>query len=379
MRRRTLAMMRKEILHIRRDPRTLYLAIGMPAVLTLLFGYAITMDVMHIPLGVMDQDRTPQSRDLVTGFSSTRYFTLVRESLSKEETRGLLERGRAKVLLVIPSGYAKHLERGEESPIQLVVDGSDSHQGGIALGYARAIAQTVNRDIFVAAAERAGLGRTEEDLPPIEPRLTALFNPELKSQVFVVPGLIAVIMMMMATMLTALTVSKEWERGTMEQLLVTPVSPLEIILGKVGPYFVLGLIEMISVILIGMLLFHVPFRGSHPLVLAFSSLFLLTALGVGLLISIAARSQQLATQLSFLIAMLPSMILSGFMFPVESMPKPIQLVTILVPSKYFIIALRGLLLKGAGLRDLWHEGLALLIFAAGITLASTRRFRTRLG
>jgi len=195
----------------------------------------------------------------------------------------------------------------------------------------------------------------------------------------VVPGLIAVIMMMMGTMLTALTVSREWERGTMEQLLVTPARPLEIVLGKTAPYFALGLLEMASVILVGMVFFQVPFRGSHLLVLGFSSLFLLTALGVGLLISITARNQQLATQLSFLVSMLPSMILSGFMFPVASMPRIIQAITVIVPAKYFITALRGILLKGNGLPDLWAEGLALLLFAAIITFLCARRFRTRLG
>ncbi len=209
--------------------------------------------------------------------------------------------------------------------------------------------------------------------------MVALFNPELKSQVFVVPGLIAVIMMMMGTMLTALTVSREWERGTMEQLLVTTARPLEIVLGKTAPYFALGLLEMISVILVGMIFFKVPFRGSHFLVLGFSSLFLLTALGVGLLISITARNQQLATQLSFLVSMLPSMILSGFMFPVASMPRIIQAITVVVPAKYFITALRGILLKGNGLPDLWVEGLALLLFALAITFLCARRFRTRLG
>lgn len=372
-------MVRKEFLHVWRDPRTLYLAIGMPAVLTLLFGYAITMDIIHIPFGVLDQDHTARSRELVSRFGETRYFTLVAETQDEQEMRRLLEQGRAKLFLVIPPGYSRRLERGGPSPVQVLLDGSDSNQGVVALGYARAIAQTATRDLFLDAAKQAGLSGVAERMPPLEPRMTALFNPELNSQIFVVPGLIAVIMMIMGTMLTALTVSREWERGTMEQLLVTPVSPLEIVVGKTAPYFVLGLVEMISVILIGMVFFRVPFRGNPLLVLLFSSLFLLTALGVGLLISITARSQQLATQLSFLVSMLPSMILSGFMFPVASMPRVIQVLTVVVPAKYFIIALRGILLKGNGLADLWAEGLALLLFAAIVTFLCARRFRTKLG
>ena len=379
MRRRLWAMVRKEFLHVWRDPRTLYLAIGMPAVLTLLFGYAITMDIIHIPFGVLDQDHTARSRELVSRFGETRYFTLVAETQDEQEMRRLLEQGRAKLFLVIPPGYSRRLERGGPSPVQVLLDGSDSNQGVVALGYARAIAQTATRDLFLDAAKQAGLSGVAERMPPLEPRMTALFNPELNSQIFVVPGLIAVIMMIMGTMLTALTVSREWERGTMEQLLVTPVSPLEIVVGKTAPYFVLGLVEMISVILIGMVFFRVPFRGNPLLVLLFSSLFLLTALGVGLLISITARSQQLATQLSFLVSMLPSMILSGFMFPVASMPRVIQVLTVVVPAKYFIIALRGILLKGNGLADLWAEGLALLLFAAIVTFLCARRFRTKLG
>jgi len=379
VRRRLWAMVRKEFLHVWRDPRTLYLAIGMPAVLTLLFGYAITMDIIHIPFGVLDQDHTARSRELVSRFGETRYFTLVAETQDEQEMRRLLEQGRAKLFLVIPPGYSRRLERGGPSPVQVLLDGSDSNQGVVALGYARAIAQTATRDLFLDAAKQAGLSGVAERMPPLEPRMTALFNPELNSQIFVVPGLIAVIMMIMGTMLTALTVSREWERGTMEQLLVTPVSPLEIVVGKTAPYFVLGLVEMISVILIGMVFFRVPFRGNPLLVLLFSSLFLLTALGVGLLISITARSQQLATQLSFLVSMLPSMILSGFMFPVASMPRVIQVLTVVVPAKYFIIALRGILLKGNGLADLWAEGLALLLFAAIVTFLCARRFRTKLG
>jgi ABC-2 type transport system permease protein len=379
MKRRLWAMMRKEFLHIRRDPRTLYLAIGMPAVLTLLFGYAITMDIVHIPFGVLDQDRTSRSRELVSRFGNTRYFTLRAATRDEAEMRRLLELGKTRLFLVIPPGFARRLERGAQSPVQVLVDGTDSNQGVVALGYARAIAQAATRDLFLEGAKRAGLAGLEQRMPPLEPRMVALFNPELKSQVFVVPGLIAVIMMMMGTMLTALTVSREWERGTMEQLLVTPARPLEIVLGKTAPYFALGLLEMVSVILVGMIFFQVPFRGSHILVLGFSSLFLLTALGVGLLISITARSQQLATQLSFLVSMLPSMILSGFMFPVASMPRIIQAITVLVPAKYFITALRGILLKGNGLPDLWGEGLALLLFALAITFLCARRFRTRLG
>ncbi len=379
MKRRLWALVRKEFLHVWRDPRTLYLAIGMPAVLTLLFGYAITLDIIHIPFGVLDQDHTAQSRELIARFGKTRYFTLTDETQDEHAMRRLLEQGKDKLFLVIPPGFAKHLERGEASPVQVLLDGSDSNQGVVALGYARAISQSVTRDLFIAGAKQAGLADLDERLPPLEPRTQALFNPELKSQIFVVPGLIAVIMMMMGAMLTALTISREWERGTMEQLLVTPARPLEIVIGKTAPYFVLGLLEMLSVILIGWVLFRVPFKGNPLLLLLFSSFFLLTALGVGLLISIVARSQQLATQLSYLVSMLPSLILSGFIFPIESMPRVVQYITILVPAKYFIVALRGILLKGNGLLDLWREGLALLLFASVITFLCARRFRTRLG
>lgn len=379
MRRRLQALMRKEFLHVWRDPRTLYLAIGMPAMLTLLFGYAITLDIIHIPFGVLDQDQTAQSRELVSRFGETRYFTLTALTQDEGVMRRLLERGKTKLFLVIPPGYAKRLERGQASPVQILLDGSDSNQGVVALGYARAIAQTVTGDLFLAGAKQAGLSDLEERVPPLEPRTEALFNPELKSEVFVVPGLIAVIMMMMGAMLTALTVSREWEQGTMEQLLVTPARPLEIVLGKTAPYFLLGLVEMATVILVGMVFFHVPFHGNPLLLLLFSVPFLLTSLGIGLLISIAARSQQLATQLSYLVSMLPSLILSGFMFPIQSMPRAVQYFTVIVPAKYFIIVLRGILLKGNGFLDLWHEGLALLLFALTITLLCARRFRTRLG
>jgi ABC-2 type transport system permease protein len=378
MNRRVAALIRKEFLHVRRDPRTLYLAVGMPTVLLLLFGYAITLDIVKIPLGVFDQDQTARSRDLISHFSNTRYFRFQGEARNRSEVRDFLDRGQVKVFLVIPPEFGRRIARGERSPLQILLDGSDSNQAGVALGYARSIAQGINQNIFVDAVRMMGNPRIGERVPPVEARVVALFNPQLKSQIFVIPGLIAVIMMMMGTMLTALTVSREWERGTMEQLLVTPARPLEIVIGKTVPYFILGLIQLVSIILVGWLWFRVPFVGSHLFLLACSCIFLLTALGTGLLISILARSQQLATQLSFLLSMLPSMILSGFIFPVASMPKPIQLVTVLVPAKYYIRILRGILLKGTGIVDLWPEGLALAIFAAATIAVCARRFRTQI-
>ena len=381
MLRRILLLAHKETWHILRDFRTLYMAFGVPLVLLLLFGYALTMDIDDIPLVVIDCDHSPAARELVGAFERTGYFSIVsdeRRTDDSDEILGTFRTNRAKAALVIPAGFARHLDRGETAQAQLIVDGTDANVAAIAMGYAAAVSQSRSVKLAAATMDAQGVTAAAPMQLPIVVKSRNWFNPDLKSQWYLVPGLVAIIMAMMAAILMSLTVAREWERGTMEQLLVTPVRPVEILLGKLIPYFVIGLGQLTLVITAGVLLFDVPVAGSLPLLYLLSSLFLCGALAQGMLISVMTRQQQLAMQLSLITSMLPALLLSGFMSPIASMPKVIQLITYLIPARYFLVVARGIFLKGLGLGTLWPEALALLLFAAVMLTLGVRRFKTRL-
>jgi ABC-2 type transport system permease protein len=362
---RLLAIARKEVLQLRRDPRSLVMAFVVPAFLTLVFGYVMNFDVKHLRLGVIDQDRTMASRDLVSAFSASGYFTVTERPERTDDAEPLLQRGAVRMVLVIPPGFAA----GRDRQLQALVDGGDANTAAIAMNYANAIVASwaarttpdARRTITVVAQTRVW------------------YNEELKSSNMVVPGLIAVIMMIIAAMLTALTVAREWERGTMEQLAATPVHPAEVILGKLVPYFVIGLFDVAVAVTIGLTIFKVPFRGSALLLLGTTALFLVGALGLGIFISAAIKSQLLATQVAMVVTYMPSLLLSGLMFDIASMPKPLALITLIVPARYFITVLRGVFLKGVGPAVLWPQALGMLLFAViGLTLA-VRAFRKEIG
>ena len=377
MMRRVLTLARKEALHIRRDPRSLFLAIGLPIILVLIFSYAINYDIRHAPIGVLDQDKSVLSRELISRTRSNEYFDLRVLLDDYAQADGLLKTGAVRLVIVIPVDFAKNVGRGADSAVQLLVDGANNNTALITLGYVSGLMQKFIADIF---AERfAGQGGLQASgVPMVEPRTRVWYNPELKTTNFIVPGLFAVVMMVMTAMLTSLTVAREWENGTMEQLISSPVRGSEIIIGKLIPYFGLGMVQVLLIVLTGTLVFRVPLRGNLFSLFTVCAIFLLCGLGIGLFVSIVTKNQQLAYTVAILTTMLPAFLLSGFISPIASMPKIIQIVTYVVPARYFLTALRGIFLKGYGFGQLWTEIAILTAFAALVFIAAWRRLRLRL-
>lgn len=377
MRSRIWPIMRKEFLEIWRDPRNLGFVLAMPVLMLLLYGYGISSDVKWVPLAVYDRDRHPPARELVRRFTSTEYFVVTAQVGSLREFRRVIDTGQAKVGLVIPEDFSQNLAAGRPAPIQFVVDGSDSNTANIAIGNIASIGKSIElspRDLRPHILVTPKL----ENPVPIELRTWVWYNPELKSSNFLVPGLTAVILMMLAAMLTSLTVAREWERGTMEGLIASPLRPHELMIGKILPYVVIGLVDVVFILLVAVFLFRVPMRGSLTLLMISSTIFLLGGLGIGLFISAATKSVQVAFQLSTLATMLPALLLSGFFYPIENMPPILQAITTLVPARYFLVVIRGIFLKGVGLAVLWKELLFLSGFAVFMLIASSARFRKRL-
>jgi len=370
--RRVWAMMRKELLHIVRDPRSLYLALAIPMLLLLLFGYALTLDVDHIPTIVDDRDQTPQSRDLVQRFRASRYF-----AVSEETARALyrMDRGEILLLVTILPGFSRDLELGREATVQLALDGSDSNTASIAIGYAEGLVAQHSWELREEFANRRGAPKLKM---PVEARLRVLYNSELKSRNYIVPGLVAVILMIISALLTSLTIAREWETGTMEQLLSTPVRPAELVLGKLGAFCVVGAVDMALSITVGLFVFHVPLHGEVWLLVLSSGIFLFGALCWGLLISAVMRNQLLAYQVGMLSSFLPAFLLSGFIYAIENMPRGVQLVTYLIPARYYITITKGVFLKGVGVEILWLELLFLLIYGAAVFALATRKLRQKI-
>jgi ABC-2 type transport system permease protein len=369
---RLLAVARKEVIQIRRDPRSLGMAFVIPMILLFLFGYALTLDVDNLKMIVYDQDRTAVSRDFLARFEESRYFSVVAAAKNYQDVEWALDSGRAQAGLVIPRNFARDLERGREVPVQALLDGSDSNTATIAISYLEAISAKYSSQILPG---RAGLARRPT---PVENRLRVWYNPELQSKNYIVPGLIAVIMMVIAALLTSLTVAREWERGTMEQLIATPVRVPELVLGKLLPYFGISFLDVALAALAGTLVFRVPFRGNAALFLALSLVFLLGALSLGMLISIKAKSQLVASQVAMVVTFLPSFLLSGFMYDIGNMPGWLQAITYAFPARYFVTILKGIFMKGIGLRMLAVEAAFLGLFAVIVTAAANRKFRKSL-
>ncbi len=372
---RIVAVARKEFLHILRDARSLAMAIAIPMLMLVLFGYALTLDVDQVPMAVWDQSGTPASRALLADFQSSHYFLVRQRAWTYRELEQAIDSRRALVALVIPAQFAEQLASGRTTSLQLIVDGSDSNTATIAIGYATAVVQAYSRGVALSEIRR----RTGQELtPPLDVESRVWFNPELEGKNFIIPGLIAVIMMVIAATLTSGTIAREWERNTMEQLISTPLQGRELILGKLIPYFAVGLFDVLLAFLMGKYLFAVPFRGSVALLFLCASFFLAGALALGILISTVARNQLLANQLAMLTTFLPSFLLSGFIFAIPNMPGPLRLVSYLVPARYFMVLLRAIYLKGVGLEVLAGEALLLLLFGVALVLTATATFRKRL-
>jgi len=363
----------KEFIQMRRDRGTLGLMLGIPVMQLTLFGYAIRQDVRNLPTVVFDASHTQESRELVQRFSATGNFRIRGEVPSYTEAIRRVDAGRASAAIVIPEDFARRLKRGRSAQVQVLVDASDPTASQSAIGAALLVGQTGNVRII---SQRLGMPM-QEGGQPLDVRVRPLYNPALKSVLFIVPGIIGMILSNILIVITALGVVREREHGTLEQLIVTPLTRTEIMLGKITPYMLVGLIQLTAVLLVGSLVFRVPIRGSIPLIYAMSFLFVFASLGLGLLVSTLARNQAQAIQISFFF-LLPNVLLSGFMFPREAMPPVAMEIGLLLPLTHFLQIMRGIVLKGVGLESLWPQALALVGFSTAFIAFSTLRFHKQL-
>jgi drug efflux transport system permease protein len=367
--RRAFAVGKKEMRQILRDQRTLLILIFIPVFFLLLYGYALNFDIRHIALAVEDRDATPQSRSVTSAFVNSSYFDYIGTVHSPAEAERLLDLNVARAVLVIPEGFGRDVSSGLTAQAQVIINGDNANTATTVLGYASNILRT-------AGAELAPSGVRRDPLVAAEPRIW--YNPELRSTLFLVPGLIAYIGMITAVASTALSIVREKESGTMEQVRMAPIGTFPFIIGKTLPYFLISLASAALIILASMVLFDLPMRGNWLALLLAVSLFLVGALGTGLLISTVADSQQVAFQMALLISLLPTIMLSGFIFPISSMPTALQLITYVVPARYFLTALRGIVLKGSEVGHLLLPLGALSLYAlAMLGLASLRLARER--
>ena len=364
--RKALAVGRKEFRQIARDRRTLLILLFVPAFFLLLYGYALNFDISHISLAVEDRDQTTASRGLVSSFVNSGYFDLTAVVSNEAEYGRLIDRGEVRAVLVIPTNLQRDLLTGRRVPVQVIISGDNANTAATVMGYSLRILQTASAQYALQP-----LSRSSAPLVSVEPRVW--YNPELRSALFFVPGLIAYIGMISAVISTALSIVREKERGTMEQVRMAPIDTFSYIVGKTIPYFGISMCSSVMIVLASMALFGLPMHGSWLLLLLALSLYLTGALGLGLMVSTIAESQQVAFQIAVLASFLPTLMLSGFVFPIASMPAPIRAVTYIVPARYFLVVLRAILLKGAGLQAYWRSLAALVIFdAVMLTLASRR-------
>ena len=370
---RTGAVAKKEFIQIVRDPRSMGLGFVIPALLIFLFGFALTLDVDNVPLAIWNQDNSQVSKDFILNFKNSRYFQVVGYYDNYKDMEYLMDRDVIIMFMVIPKDFSKKIQAGQKSPVQIVLDGSDSNTARFAMGYGESVVETYNEN----AKKNAFLKISTMNPTVIDLGDRCWFNPNRDSTYFIVPGNIAIIIMIIAALLTSLTVAKEWERGTMEQLISTPVRGNELIFGKLLPYFVIGFIDILVAVAMGLFIFHVPFRGSFLLLFILSGIFLVGALSLGIYISIYAKSQRLASQISIMATFLPTYLLSGFMFAIFNMPKAIQLATYLIPARYFIIIIRGLYLKGVGIKALASSIIFLSLFAFFMLLLANKSFKKK--
>lgn len=373
--RRVLAIARKEFLHIVRDPLSLGIAIALPMILLVLYGYALTLDVDRVPVAVWDQSETSRSRDFISHFQGSRYFSIKEHVRDYKGIEKAIDSRKAIMALVIPVGFSGRLDSGRSAPVQLILDGSDSNTATIALGYAEIVTLSYSQNIIINESRRL-LGAPLRLPLDYQPRVW--FNTDLESKNYIIPGLIAVIMMVIAALLTSLTVAREWERGTMEQLISTPVKGPELIIGKLLPYCGVGMLDVFIAVAMGEFMFQVPLRGSVALLFGMAAIFLVGALSMGMLISIVTKKQVLASQMALITTFLPSFLLSGFIFSIGNMPYPIQVFTYIIPARYFIILLKGIYLKGIGLEVLMGEMLLLILFGLAVVGLANIKFKKRL-
>jgi len=373
---RFLAVARKETIHVIRDWRSLFLAIAIPMVLIMLFGYALNMDLRDIRTIVWDQSNTDDSRDLLNMVHGSPYFSIVDHYETYRDIQAALDRAHAMVAIVIPRDFSEKIKGNIPVSIQVIADGSDANTARLALGYVSTLGFIYSQNVNARRVSLMGIKM--QAIVPVELMPRAWYNPDLRSENVIIPGILAVVMMVIAAMLTSVTVAKEWETGTMEQLISTPIRVPELVLGKVVPYFLIGMIDIAIAVSMGQWLFSVPLRGSPGLLFGVASIFLTGALFFGLMISITMKTQVLANQFAILGGFLPTMLLSGFVFAIENMPLPIQCITYIVPARYFITLLRGIYLKGIGLEILWVNALLLVVYALIMVVRSHKKMKLKM-
>jgi ABC-2 type transport system permease protein len=373
--RRIRAIFRKELRHIVRDPRSLALALVQPLLMLLLFGSALSLDLDHIATLVYDQDRTPASRELVQQFRGSRFFEIRGFVDSYGALQQAIDRNKVLMGVVIPTDYSKLVTAGSKAKVQILLDGSDSNTASITLSYVQGLVQTFNQRLRTGG-ENMHTGRRLAN--PLDFQVRIFYNSSLESKNYVVPGLVAVILVVIAGMLASLTVAREWEMGSMEQLLSTPVLPSELVLGKMLGYFVVGAADTVIAVAVGVFIFDVPFRGSLGLLALSSCLLLCGVFFWGILVSALAKTQLLAYQMGIVTTFLPSFLLSGFVYSIDSMPPVVQAITYIVPARYFVTILRGIFLKGVGFTVLWVEILFLIGFMTVVFFLAVLRLRQKL-
>jgi ABC-2 type transport system permease protein len=372
--RHIIAVMRKEFMHLLRDPRSLVIALFLPIILLFLYGYSVTTDIRNLPVAIRDGARTEQSRLLVSKIINSGYFTVVAMPNSETEFRKIMDSGKAKIIINIPTDLTTKMHSDSKAVIQVIVDGSDPTTAAAAMGYISGIVQ----DYFSGVMVKASLHNPGKLIQAIDLKTRVWYNENLRSLNFYIPGLISTILMMMAASLTSLTIVSEKENGTMEALVASPIKRNELMIGKLMPYVILAFWDVIMISAVGYFWFHVPIKGNYFLMLFASFLFLMAALAIGLMFSVIAKTSQEAMQLALLTTMLPSLMLSGFMFPIENMPKIVQAISLLVPARYYLNILRGIFLQGVGIRYLWWDMTLLAIFCAIIVRTCIRSFRKRI-
>lgn len=372
---RCWAIARKEFFHIFRDPRSLALVILMPALLMLLFGYAVTLDVKRVAMVVLDRDHTQESLSFIQRFSASPYFNLRFVAQDEKGVKQLIDKGDVKMGLIIPWNFSRTVKSGRKAAVQVLLDGTDSNTANIVLSYVQAIGRQYTQEQTFIKVKRMGLQKANL---PVEGRTRVWFNEELESKNYFIPGLVAVIMSIIGVLLTGQVVVREWERGTMELLISTPVRKEELIIGKLFPYFFLSLLDLTLALLMAKWLFQVPLRGSITLLFLLSSLYILVALALGMIISTVAKTQLLANQMAMIIGFLPTFLLSGFTFSISNMPDWLQVMTYAIAPRYYVTILKEIFLKGAGFSFLWFETLILIGFMVAGFWVATRSFKKEL-
>jgi len=372
---RFLAVAKKEMVQVLRDSRSLIIVLIMPIVLVLLFGYGVNLDLKHLPIYVYDRDGSQQSQDLLKRFQASDYFEIARVVNNYPDLTRAIDDGRAKMGVVIPWDFSQRLSDGRPAQVQALVDGTDDNTANVLIGYAQAVIQGYSSDIQLDWLRNRG--QIPQPAPVIVETRT-WYNEDLESSAFIVPGVLALVMSVIGAFLTSLTIAREWERGTMEQLISTPVTPLEIMLGKLVPYFAIGMIDVIVCALIALYWFHVPFRGSFLTLLVSSAMFMIVVLSMGFFLSVIAKNQLAASQLALLTTFLPAFLLSGFLYSIEQMPVVLQWITRILPARYYVSVLKKIFLKGSPAALLYADLVPLAIFAFVLALLATHSFHKRL-